>query len=79
MRDLDIRTVIVFFRVLKYSKAKPAVLAEARRFTCSVCELHQQVKTTRRSAPPRELRWSGCHLPPTPWWESQDQTDIEHH
>ena len=49
-----------FLRILKYSKAKPDVLAEARRFTCSVCERHQQVRPTRRSAPPRELAFNDC-------------------
>ena len=49
-----------FLRILKYSKAKADVPAEARRFTCSVCERHQQVRPTRRSAPPRELEFNDC-------------------
>ena len=51
-----------FIRILKYSKAKPEVLAEARCFTstCGVCERHRKVRPSRRSAPPRELEFNDC-------------------
>ena len=49
-----------FIRILRYSKAKPEVIAEARNLSCSVCRRHQQVRPTRRSAPLRELEFNDC-------------------
>ena len=47
-----------FIRILRYSKAKPEVIEEAKRLSCSVCRRHQQVKPARRSAPLRELEFN---------------------
>ncbi len=49
-----------FIRILRYSKAKPEVIAEARNLSCSVCRRHQQVRPARRSAPLRELEFNDC-------------------
>ena len=49
-----------FIRILRYSKAKPEVIAEARNLSCSVCRRHQQVKPARSSAPLRELEFNDC-------------------
>lgn len=49
-----------FLRILRYAKAKPEVLAEARNLRCSVCQRHQQTRPARRSAPPRELDVNEC-------------------
>ena len=49
-----------FIRILRYSKAKPEVIAEARNLSCSVCRRHQQVKPARRSTPLRELEFNDC-------------------
>ena len=49
-----------FLRILRYAKAKPEVLAEARNLRCSVCQRHQQTRPARRSAPPRELDVNDC-------------------
>ena len=43
-----------------YSKAKPEVIEEARKLSCSVCRRHQQVRPARRSAPIRELQFNDC-------------------
>ena len=42
-----------FLRILRYAKASPEVLEEARKLQCSVCI--QETKPSRRAAPPREL------------------------
>ena len=49
-----------FIRILRYAKAKPEVIAEARNFKCSVCQRHQVTRPARRSAPPRELDVNDC-------------------
>ena len=49
-----------FIRILRYSKAKPEVIAEAKNLSCSVCRRHQQVRPVRRSAPLRELEFNDC-------------------
>eukprot|EP00435_Cladocopium_sp_Y103_P029748 s1932_g7.t1 len=49
-----------FLRILRYAKAKPEVLEQARKMKCSVCERHRQVRPARRAAPPRELSFNEC-------------------
>ena len=44
-----------FLRILRYAKAKPEVIEEAKKLQCSVCARHQEMKPARRAAPPREL------------------------
>ena len=44
-----------FLRILKFSKASPEVMREARNFRCAACIRNSQVKPARRAAPPREL------------------------
>eukprot|EP00435_Cladocopium_sp_Y103_P054634 s153_g17.t2 len=49
-----------FLRILRYAKAKPEIIEQAKKMKCSVCERHQQVRPARRSAPPRELGFNDC-------------------
>ena len=49
-----------FVRILRYANAKPNVIEEAKKLKCSVCQRHQQVRPTRRSAPLKELEFNDC-------------------
>ena len=44
-----------FLRILRYAKASPEIIKEAKALSCSVCARHQAMKPARRAAPPREI------------------------
>ena len=44
-----------FLRILRYAKASPEIMKEAKELKCSVCERHKAMRPARRAAPPREI------------------------